>query len=258
MPVAEAERLKQFWETRYEHFSLSESGWLGAGEKKNHYLYSCKTQALRAALKSLRLDKDSNFAILDAGFGQGYFPEFYRNRFPRADYTGIDISAKVIDHLKHSFSDYRFFANDFVGWRDPDQKRFDVIQSFEVLHLILDDSLIERAIQSFREQLAPGGHLLLTAVLPEEPVEPNHYIRFRSRQWYGHLFENVSLELVSERSMYYWLPDGLPGNRYVSGALRKMGVVALYVIDRAALSLRFPQFNSGLDSRMKLLSLRAK
>src|SRR5438128_3608226 len=112
MPVAEAERLKRFWETRYQRFSLSESGWLGAGEKKNRLLYSCKTHALKASLKDLGLKNDSSFSVLDAGCGQGYFARFYQDCFPRVKYTGIDISSKVIAHLKPSFSHYTFFADD--------------------------------------------------------------------------------------------------------------------------------------------------
>jgi SAM-dependent methyltransferase len=258
MPVVEAERLKQFWETRYQRFSLSESGWLGAGEKRNEYLYACKAQALRGALKDLGLRADSHFSVLDAGCGQGFFADFYRSRFRLAEYTGVDISTRVVDHLRESFRNYKFFADDFTVWRDPDARRFDVIQSFEVLHLILDDDLVEKAMQSFKEQLQSRGHILMTAVLPDHSIEPNDYIRFRSRQWYEGLFARLGLEIIKKRPMYYWLPDRLPGNRYVSGTLHLAGPAVLYFVDRLGLALRLPRFSGRLDSRMQLLTLRAK
>lgn len=258
MPVGEAERLKQVWETRYQRFSLSESGWLGAGEKRNEYVYACKAQALRGALKDLGLQADSRFSVLDAGCGQGYFADFYRSRFRLADYTGVDISTRVVDHLRKSFGNYNFFADDFTVWRDPGDRRFDVIQSFEVLHLILDDALVEKAIQSFKEQLQSRGHILMTAVLSDQLVEPNEYIRFRSRQWFDGLFAKLGLEIIKKRPMYYWLPDRLPGNRYVSGILHLAGPRLLYFVDRLGLALRLPRFSGALDSRMQLLTLRPK
>ena len=256
--LVEGERLRQFWETRYQRFGLDESGWLGAGEKKNEYFYACKAQALSAALKDLGLRADSRFSVLDAGCGQGYFANFYRSRFRLAEYTGVDISTRVVDHLRELFGNYNFFADDFTVWRHPNARCFDVIQSFEVLHLILDDDLVEKAIRSFKEQLQSGGHILMTAILPEESIEPNDYIRFRSRQWFESLFARLGLEVLTERPMYYWLPDGYPRSRYIRGMLGLPGPYFLYVIDRFGLALRLPRFRTGLDSRMKLLTLRSK
>jgi SAM-dependent methyltransferase len=258
MPVTDTERLKQLWETRYQRFSLSESGWMGAGEKKNKYLYSCKAQALKGALRELGLQADSHFSVLDAGCGQGFFADFYRSHFPLADYNGVDISTKVVNHLRETFGNYAFFADDFTVWRDPSAKRFDLIQSFEVLHLILDDDLVEKAIQNFKEQLHPRGHILMTAVLPDQSIEPNEYIRFRSRRCFEDLFARLGLEIVKQQPMYYWLPGVLPGNRYIRGTLHLAGPTFLYFIDRFGLALRLPRFRTGLDAEMKLLTLSLK
>ena len=40
-------RLREFWNNRYAEFTLSESGWLGAGEALNDRIYACKRQALQ-------------------------------------------------------------------------------------------------------------------------------------------------------------------------------------------------------------------
>jgi hypothetical protein len=31
-------RLREFWNSRYQDFTLSESGWAGAGDAFNHYV----------------------------------------------------------------------------------------------------------------------------------------------------------------------------------------------------------------------------
>ena len=45
-PEDAATHAREFWDKRYQNFSLSESGWMGAGERYNAYLYACKRQAL--------------------------------------------------------------------------------------------------------------------------------------------------------------------------------------------------------------------
>lgn len=256
--MTEIDRLRQFWDSRYSSFTLSESGWKGAGEVNNQYLYACKTQALSRALEHAGYTGRSRFRVLDAGCGQGFFPGFYQNHYPDVSYTGVDISPKVIGYLKKSFPAYEFFEGDLASWTHPEQRRFDVIQSLEVLHLILDDRLLEAALDGFRTQLLPQGHLLITAVLPDRTIQVNDYIRYRSREYFHQVFARLGLQLVREAPMYYWLPEGGPSNRYIRRMLDLVGAGGLYRLDRLGLALRLPRATPGLDSRMKLLTVRPK
>ena len=259
MPPTESDdvRLREFWNKRYADFTLSESGWLGAGERLNARIYECKCQALRKALAALGLTRSARWSVLDAGCGQGHFARFYRREYPAASYVGIDISERAIAHLQRSVDGAEFHVADLSRWDDPAERRFDVVQSLEVLHLILDDAVVARALGSLAGRLNARGALLVTAALPDTTVQPNDYLRYRSRSFWESTTAAHGLRIVAERPIYYWLPSGGPANKYLRYAMTRLGPDALYAVDRAALTLRVPRPRSaGIDSRMRLLTIR--
>ena len=253
----DASRLRAFWNRRYSAFTLSESGWLGAGEGLNDRIYACKRQALGRALASLGLTRQHVFSVLDAGCGQGRFASIYREDYPRATYVGVDISDRAVEHLRESMPDGEFHAADLCEWRDPLERTFDVVQSFEVLHLMLEAETTERAIASLASKLSPRGALLVTAALPESDVQPSEYLCHRSRSFWARALASHGLRVVASRPMYYWLPAGGPANRYLRYAMTRLGAGALYAVDRAAFALGVPQpAAASLDCRMRLLTIQ--
>lgn len=250
-------RLREFWNGRYAEFTLSESGWLGAGEGLNDRIYACKRQALRRAIAALGLTRDRRWSVLDAGCGQGHFARFYREEYPASSYVGLDISERAISHLKQTIADAEFHLADLCEWDDPDGRTFDIVQSMEVLHLILDDDAVRRALANLARRLGPRGALLVTAALPDQTVQRSDYLRYRSRAFWDGAIASLGLRVVAERPMYYWLPAGGPHNRFLRHALTRLGPGALYAIDRTAFTLGLPQPASiGIDSRMRLLTLQ--
>jgi SAM-dependent methyltransferase len=250
-------RLREFWNRRYSDFTLSESGWLGAGEPLNERIYACKRQALRRALASLGLARDASWSVVDAGCGQGHFARFYRQEYPAASYVGIDISERAVAHLRRSLEGVEFHVADLCRWEDPAGRTFDVVQSLEVLHLILDDAVVTRALAALASWLKPRGALLITAALPDTTVQRGDYLRYRSRSFWESALTTLGLRIVSERPMYYWLPSGGPANKYLRYAMTRLGPGALYGVDRVALALGVKRPASvGIDSRMRLLTIR--
>jgi SAM-dependent methyltransferase len=250
-------RLREFWNNRYSSFTLSESGWLGAGERLNERIYACKQQALRASLASLGLNPRTRFSVLDAGCGQGHFARFYRREYPAASYVGVDISERAVAHLRGAIEDVEFHTADICRWDDPDRRAFDVVQSLEVLHLILDDAVVVRAVEALASHMAADGVMVITAALPDATFQPNHYLRYRSRPFWESTIAGLGLRIAAERPMYYWLPSGGPANKYFRYAMTRLGPDALYAVDRAALALGLPRPRSaGIDSRMRLLTIR--
>ena len=253
----DAVRLRDFWNKRYATFTLSESGWLGAGEGLNDRIYACKRQALRRAIAALGLKHDGRWSVLDAGCGQGHFARFYRDEYPSCSYLGLDISERAVSYLQRTIPDAEFRVADLSAWDDPDERTFDIVQSVEVLHLILDDDAMMRALANLARRIAPGGALLVTAALPEETVQRSDYLRYRSRAFWNTAIATVGLRLADEQPMYYWLPAGGPASKYLRYALTRLGPGTLYAIDRAAFALHLPRLpSSGIDSRMRLLTLR--
>ena len=254
--MTEDVRLREFWNARYRSFSLSESGWLGAGDALNDRIYACKTAALQRSLNALGIG-GAPFSVLDAGCGQGYFPQFYGREYPAASYVGIDISERAIEHLRRTERGGEFHVADLATWRHPAGWRFDVIQSFEVLHLILDDRTFVEALSNLARQLRPAGALLVTAAMPVESLRRGDYLHYRSRACWLDALGSLRLRIVSSRPIYYWLPSGGPANKYLRYALARCGAGCLYAIDRAALALRVPQPRSaGIDCRMQLLTIQ--
>ncbi len=250
-------RLREFWNRRYVNFTLSESGFMGAGEGLNDRIYACKLEALQRALSALGLRRDQRWSVLDAGCGQGRFARFYRDAYPLSAYLGVDISERAVQHLRTTITGAEFQVADLCDWNDPDGRTFDIIQSFEVLHLILDDDAMRCALAGLGRHLSPRGALLVTAARPEETVQRSDYLRYRSRTFWEREMSALGLRLVAQQPMYYWLPDGGPANKYLRYALTRMGPQVLYAIDRAALRLGLPQpASAGIDSRMRLLTLQ--
>ena len=255
--LTDAARLRDFWNKRYADFTLSESGWFGAGEGLNDRIYACKRQALRRAIAATGLTRNRAWSVLDAGCGQGHFARFYRNEYPSSSYVGLDISERAIAHLQRTIPGGEFHVADLCAWDDAGGRTFDLVQSLEVLHLILDDDAVARAVANLARRIAPGGALLLTAALPEQTSQPSDYLRYRSRAFWDNTIASAGLRLVAERPMYYWLPAGGPANKYLRYALTRLGPGLLYALDRAAFALGLPQpVSAGLDSRMRLLTLQ--
>src|SRR5262249_54141539 len=172
-------------------------------------------------------------------------------------YGGLEIPERGIAPRRQAFEGVEFHAGDLCGWRHPAGRRFDVVQSFEVLHLILDDESMVRALASMAAAMNDGGVLLLTAPLPETTVQPSSYLRYRSRSFWQQALARLRLTIAVEQPMYFWLPAGGPRNKYARYAFGRLGPGALYAIDRAALAVGLsPPASYGPDCRTRLLTIR--
>jgi 2-polyprenyl-3-methyl-5-hydroxy-6-metoxy-1,4-benzoquinol methylase len=254
--VSEHDRLRRFWNSRYSTFALSESGWLGAGEGLNAFIYNCKLASIRDALARIGRRRGRRWSVLDAGCGQGYFARFYAREYPNVAYVGVDISDRAVNHLRATLSTMEFHAGDLSHWTDPRGRTFDVVQCIDVLPLVLDDAKASQVLTRLTSLVAAGGALLLTELLPDVAVEPNTYMRYRSRAFWAAEFERLGLVIERAEAIYYWLPTGGPSNRYLRFALTRLGPRAVYWTDRLAHRLRLPwPASAGLDCRVQLLTL---
>ena len=126
--------------------------------------------------------------------------------------------------------------------------RFDLVQSLEVLHLILDDAVAARALASLAGRLSPRG-------APGHGGASRHHRpaerlpRYRSRSFWESTTAALELRIVASRPMYYWLPSGGPANRYLRYAMTRLGPT------RCMLSLS-PRSPSGCRGRSRSASTR--
>ncbi len=252
----ESERLKTFWNTRYVDFSLLESGIKCLTPVYSELLYRCKKDAYCKALKIGGIDTVRKVRILDGGCGQGFFASVAGEVFRIPAYTGVDISEKAIAFLKTQVAGFEWVCADLSEPGLALNRVFDLAQSIEVLHLILDDTNHYQAISNLAAGLVPGGILIITDTLPERRYFANDYIVFRPFDYYERVFESLDLQLLDVFPMYYWVPD----MGFSSGPLQRVSRFLppklVFTIDRFCLNLRLPQFAISHDSQMKMIVAR--
>ncbi len=242
----EDKRLKNFWNTRYKNFSLQESGIKGFSKPGSELLYTCKLKAYTKAVKLTGISQNSIVSVLDVGCGQGFYGEKIRKLLPRASYTGIDISQKVINYLKKHLPKLQWICKNFTSLDFPPSKKYDLIQVIEVLHLTIDDRIQQQGLTNLAGCLKTGGYLIITDTLPTARETIKDYIVFRPLSYYRKIFRQQRLKIIKIFPMYYCYPDlGLK--------LRPFPPEIIYWADRLFLSLKLPQFPFGHDSQMKMI-----
>jgi SAM-dependent methyltransferase len=251
----ERRRLQDFWEQRYRRFSLTESGIINLSPLYNDLYYECKRQAYVKALNLAGVLHRANVRLLDAGAGQGYFPQLVSDLLDSPIYVGVDISDRVITHLRTLFPAYNWHRADFTERIPEDDESFDLVQSIEVLHLIVCDQAYQRGIAELARVLRRGGNAIVTEVLPPSRFAPNDYICFRDRSAVSAILERAGFRIVAEFPMYYFLPDRGPQIPLMRWVCRRLPPRLIYLTDRLALRLRLPQLPQKHDSRMKMLVL---
>jgi SAM-dependent methyltransferase len=252
----ESERLKAFWNSRYMDFSLLESGIKCLTPEFSELLYRCKKDAYRKALKIGDVDTVGPVRILDGGCGQGFFASVASEVFRAPAYTGVDISEKAIAFLKTHFAGFEWVCADLS---DPEltlNRVFDVAQSIEVLHLILDDTNHSQAIKNLAANLASRGILIITDILPKKRYFATEYIVFRPLDYYERVFDALNLQLLDVFPMYYWVPDMGALSRPLNRICRFLPPRLVFAIDRVCLNLKLPQFRQSHDSQMKMIVVR--
>jgi SAM-dependent methyltransferase len=252
----EAQRLKTFWNSRYKEFSLQESGIKSLTPTYSELLYRCKKKGYCRVLDSAEIDPSKPVRILDAGCGQGFFASVARQVFHSPMYTGIDISEKVIAFLRPLFPEFNWICADLCDRRWFPDEKFDIVQSIEVLHLILDDHNHSEAIRNMVSALVPNGILITTDTLPKSNDQVNDYIVFRPADYYDKLFNQLGVTVLEVFPMYYWLPDmGIKSVR-LRRWFRTLPPYLIYCLDRLFLRLRVPQVRQSHDSKMKMIICR--
>lgn len=254
----EHDRLKTFWNQRYVEFSLRESGINKLSPKHSELLYRCKENAYRRAIKAGGVDPRSNVSILDGGCGQGFFAAVTEQLLPSAKYTGVDISDKAIAYLRTKYPVYGWECEDLCNPDFSLGRQFDIAQSIEVLHLILDDQNQTRALVNLGKHVSEGGTLIVTDTLPRNRQCIHDHIVFRPLSHYEQTFRPMGIEVVAVLPMYYCVPDvGARGSR-MGRAWRMLPPGLLGAVDRIGVALRLPSYSATHDSKMKMIVCRKR
>jgi SAM-dependent methyltransferase len=126
--------------------------------------YSCYMEHIAGVVHDL-----APASHLDAGCGDARL--FHLTRGIAGRRVGVDFSPRSLDYAR-AFNPDAEFRCDLDGL--PAGERFDLVSAVEVLEHIPDDE-IAGFLQSLRQRLSPGGHLLVSVPSTALPVHPKHY-----------------------------------------------------------------------------------
>ncbi len=252
----EKRRLSDFWNERYTKFTLQESGIKGLSDKSINYYYECKKQAYEKALKHLTFNI-SKTTVFDAGCGQGFFYELSQ-KLGFEKYLGLDISDKSIFHLQQIFPEGKWQQGDFCDNISNIGEKYDLIQSIEVMHLIIDDLYHSKGLDNLASLMKKESVLLITDILPAIRYKANEYIVFRPMSYYINFCKERDMEIVDIIPIYYWIPNQGIRKFPLNYIFNKLSPELIYRMDRFFLKIGLPQIWQNHDSKMKMIVIKNK
>jgi SAM-dependent methyltransferase len=235
-------RPREFWEGRLrDQFDLRGTGETGLSLAYNRACYDLRRRVLARALEEAGIEPRGR-AVLDVGCGAGFFTDYYLNRGARV--TGIDIAPTSVARLRERHPEARFVLADVS--ETPIDGRFDIVNAFDVLYHITDDSRWEQALHHLARAVAPAGALLVTDTFAESPRAAAHN-RMRSLPRYRAVLERDGLAVGRPVPTHVLLNRELGAFRFLNRAPR-----LLLAADRAMIGLglgRGPAVTPLLDAR---------
>jgi SAM-dependent methyltransferase len=218
---------REFWERRLsEQFDLRGTGQTGLSLAYNRACYALRRDVLDRALRAAAFDPRGR-RVLDVGCGTGFFTAYYLER--GALLTGIDIAPTSIERLRARHPGARFILGDVSEL--PLDETWDLVNAFDVLYHITEDTRWERALAHLADAVIPGGLLLVTDTFEERAGLAAHN-RMRSLARHRAVLEPRGFTLAPLQPTHVLLNRDLGPIRFVN---RLPGM--LLAIDRALLAL---------------------
>lgn len=123
---------KQYWDKRFR------TSWGKAGRKQTE-------EYAKANIRAMNIEYDFNGSILDFGCGLGDSIPIYKNVFPKAKISGVDISDIAITVAKKKYKNLADFTK--ASFKDI-KKNYDIIIASHVLeHLNNDKQIVSELIK---------------------------------------------------------------------------------------------------------------
>ena len=109
----------------------------------------CRDLAARIVVADVR-------RVIDLGCGPGNSTAVLRDRWPDAEFTGLDSSVEMIERARHEYPRQCWMAGDISEWAAGSDGQFDVVFSNAALQWVDDHADVYPRLLS---RVAPGGAL---------------------------------------------------------------------------------------------------
>ena len=238
---------KSYWEERLrQSFSLKHTGHIGFSLVYNKWSYKAKARVLENALSGLNINCKGK-AVLDVGCGTGFWVEFYKSN-GAASIVGVDITSISIEKLKEKYPQFEFYELDIGDTEINIDRRFDIVNVFDVLYHIKDKLKFRKAMSNIAHLSKKGSYIFITDSLIDRSEA--EYVTFRSLSTYEEEFKRNSFRLIGVTPLYYLLnrpyPFLLEGIKFAL-LITKFNIddimaPILYYLDKVLLSLERSHF----------------
>jgi len=191
---------ENYWETRLRNnFSITGVGHCGFSSRYNRLMYRIKLQKLKSALDSCRIQAAGK-DVLDVGPGIGVFVKFYLE-LGAASVTGVDIAETSVNRLRKQYPNQRFIKGDIGDEELELSGAYGIVNAFDVLYHIVEDSRFNTAIARLSAVSKPGAWIFLTDSLVScHSVE---HVRYRSRAEYERVLSINDIEIIRIIGLYH-------------------------------------------------------
>ena len=148
--------------SKNERFDYSKTLWGLA--KIDSYITNFQGFELELLVKKFRHKKNVNFKVLDLGCGGGNVDGFLKEKFPKWDITGVDISDRALAAARKNFPKVKFIKSSVDALKFKPES-FDLILSFDTLEHFEN---YREVIEKVRKFLKEDGTFFLAVPLERQ------------------------------------------------------------------------------------------
>lgn len=130
--------------------------------------------------------------VLDVGTGYGHWIEFYRSVYS-SNVKSIDISQKVVDDINKRYGNCKLA--DIINYKTG---KYDVINAIGILHHVMNDKDLKKAIDNCYSMLKRNGILFIGTRFdwPQEKHIPKEKVRkFRTKEKWLKLLKDFDVRI---------------------------------------------------------------
>jgi 2-polyprenyl-3-methyl-5-hydroxy-6-metoxy-1,4-benzoquinol methylase len=241
---------REYWADRFSSgFDLTKVRYLGFSESYIKLLYRAKIIVLKKFSAANEIEI-KNKTVCDVGCGTGYYVNFYSNEGVK-HITGIDITQTSINYLKSKYPKYDFVRGDISSQQIlfSTKNKFDVVNVFDVLYHVVNDTKFEQAIQNICELTKHNGLIFFTDATKSD-VRTAQHVKFRSQQTYRTSFRSSGAQLIGVLPLHFLLNRRLFGQIGATIYLDNLLAPLYYRIDELFISRKRSNMKLGIAKKL--------
>lgn len=208
---------KEYWKKRHSDIdNIRAVGGKGVNIKGNYYVYKFLEEQYKELLSKIDISEVKTF--FDCGFGDGHFLRFYKETYPHIKLSGIDISQDAKERIDF-VNPKDLFVGDLVDMNI--KKTYDIVQSFDVLYHIVNDSDYYNALYNMTK-IAKKYLILHERFNSSAGLISLKHIRMRRSEYTNqilnsedfYLYREIPSHFLAKRLFTYRLNSYIPGLLY--------------------------------------------